>query len=288
MVYRLCNPVEIQEILNSKCFQNVGKVCRNNPKYNNHQYQENQKYLHFFQNYDSLFYLYVKKGTYICEYDIPEEILEKYKGTGIYLDRIFMEKLESVTEYAIPSEKIEWDYSQKVDRVMLDYDIEDYLDGKEVKMDTRRIWNETTILENEISNIREKIKVLNKKYLEVRELCPHEIVFKYTDNHPRKRLIEGTYYCPACGKLWKNFETDQIDSLPLKDSKVISLENISLLGTKENLDRIRTEVMNNQIIYYDSNISSQELALRMEEVLKDYQYDYMSPEKTFVKIKKDK
>ena len=100
-------------------------------------------------------------------------------------------------------------------------------------METRKIFEETGKIGNEIGRLREKIEHLNIKYLEMTKLCPHEIVFKYNDNHPRKMMIDGTYFCPACGKTIRCFGIDQIYDTPFKDSRIILLSNLSLLGTTE-------------------------------------------------------
>ena len=47
LVYRLCDKEEIQELLNTKSFYNIGRFCNINSMLNNHKYQVNQKYLHF-------------------------------------------------------------------------------------------------------------------------------------------------------------------------------------------------------------------------------------------------
>ena len=65
LVYRICKKDEIDNILNNKSFVNVG----NNYNYsciNNHNYNENKKYLHFFLNLDSILYLRTLKDRYLC------------------------------------------------------------------------------------------------------------------------------------------------------------------------------------------------------------------------------
>ena len=150
-------------------------------------------------------------------------------------------------------------------------------------MDTKKIFEETGKIGNEIGRLREKIENLNMKYLAMTELCPHEIVFKYNDNHPRKKVFDGTYFCPACGKIIKCFGIDMIYDTQFKDSRIIPLTNLSLLGTPENHHIIRNEVYDNIDLYYDPVISIQELSSKMENLLKDMQYEYVSPEKAFVK-----
>ncbi len=128
IVYRICRKKEFERIMNNKSFANIGSICTENPKINSHKYKNNEKYLHFFKSYDSVFYLYVTTDNYICTYDIPNELLKKNMGVGYYLDRIYMEKLESVAEYAIPSREIQFSYLQRVDKVKNYIDFEDFLD----------------------------------------------------------------------------------------------------------------------------------------------------------------
>ena len=155
-------------------------------------------------------------------------------------------------------------------------------------METRKIFEETGKIGNEIGRLREKIENLNRKYLEMTELCPHEIVFKYNDNHSRKMMIDGTYFCPACGKAIKCFGIDQIYDTQFKDSRIIPLTELSLLGTPEVYRIMRNEVYDNMDTYYDSIVSVQELSSKMEDILKDKQYEYENPEKVLKKTRRNK
>ena len=89
VVYRLCNEKEYNEIINSKNFNNVGKKFVSDNKLNTYNYDNNKLYIHFFKNFESIFYLTTTKGYYICIYDIPNDILNENKSTGFYLDKIF-------------------------------------------------------------------------------------------------------------------------------------------------------------------------------------------------------
>ena len=127
LVYRLCKEEEYNSIMNTKSYDDIGSVCNKNRWLNNHSYQPNQKYLHFFKDFDSIFYCYLKEGTYVCTYELPDELLEQYAGIGKYVDRMFMRKHEMVTEYAIPNEKISFIFLRKIERVNQSIDFEDYL-----------------------------------------------------------------------------------------------------------------------------------------------------------------
>ncbi len=129
VVYRICNKEELDKIINGIPFYEIGRICTNDSKLNSHEYKPNIKYLHFYKDYGSIFYLTTTKDYYICTYDIPDEILAEYEGYGRYLDRVFMRKEEQVEEYAIPSSQIDANYLQKIDRILDYVDFEDYLYG---------------------------------------------------------------------------------------------------------------------------------------------------------------
>ncbi|MBP5678310.1 MAG: hypothetical protein J6X28_00585 [Bacilli bacterium] len=128
-VYRLCDQEEVEKIITTKSFQEVGKEGQRNPYLNNHSYEPHIKYLHFFQSFSSLFYFNLSEDSYVCTYDIAKELLEKHKGIGKYLDRMFMRKHERVTEYAIPSQELSFTDLKKVERVTEWLDYEDCLAG---------------------------------------------------------------------------------------------------------------------------------------------------------------
>ena len=127
LVYRICDDKEMSLILSERSFNSIGKEYEINSKLNNHQYNKNTKYLHFFKEYSDVFYLSSSDKTYICIFDIPDDILLRYKGIGKYLDRLLFEKLEQVEEYAIPSELILFDYLVSVDKISKDLLFEEFL-----------------------------------------------------------------------------------------------------------------------------------------------------------------
>jgi hypothetical protein len=127
IVYRICEEKEIQNIICNRSLDEVGSVFKNNARFNNHKYAPDTKYLHFFKEYDGVFYVGVNRGRYICSYDIPDVILDKFSGIGYYLDRTFLRKRESVSEYAIPCELLSINYLKKVEKVTSYIDFEEYV-----------------------------------------------------------------------------------------------------------------------------------------------------------------
>ena len=129
-VFRLCDNYEIETLANFKNPKLLGKTCKIDHKKNTHLYKESVKYMHFFPDEFALLYLSPDKGKHVCVYDIPDEILEKHKGTGNYADFINFEKIHKVTEYAIPSDQIKLDYLKQIYLITEDIDF-DFMPQKE-------------------------------------------------------------------------------------------------------------------------------------------------------------
>ena len=127
LVYRLCKEDEVWEILKSKKFMKVGKSFKINNRNNTHKYMENRKYLHFFHEKVNIFHFDVCTEYYICTYNIPYELLEKYKGFGYYLDCFNLKTFVQVVEYAVPTNDMSFDYLLKIDEIKDDMDIDDYM-----------------------------------------------------------------------------------------------------------------------------------------------------------------
>ena len=141
-------------------------------------------------------------------------------------------------------------------------------------MNTKEAFEITGHLGNKIKKLKEQLEEVNKECLDTMELCPHEIIFKYRDNYPRRLYIDGTYFCPACGKSIKCLHENQILETQFNDSRIIPLTNLSLIGTNETYRAIREEVYDNIDYYYDRNIPIEELSSKMELVLEDKQDRY--------------
>ena len=157
------------------------------------------------------------------------------------------------------------------------------LKEKEKTMTTEEIFDSVGKLSNEIIRLHKEIDGLNKKIQEVTALCPHDIVFKYNNYHPKLMPIEGEYFCPACGKTIRCYKKNQLKESIYANSRIIPIKHLSLLGTSEVHFIIQNEVFNNMNIYYDKNLETEVLSLRMEELLKDHQYEYKSPAKVLKK-----
>ena len=135
-VYRLCDKKEIDEIFKNKDFKNAGSKGKKYKKnegeinLNNHHYNEDEMYMHFFPKFNNLFYLNLEKGMYLCLYDIPDDILNNNIGKGEYADPFDYRITRVVTEYCIKSKEIKFEYLQKVELLKKDVDYIDYLSGE--------------------------------------------------------------------------------------------------------------------------------------------------------------
>ncbi len=136
-------------------------------------------------------------------------------------------------------------------------------------MDSKKILEETIKLKNEAKELQKRIYDINTRYLEIANFCPHEIVFKFYDDRPRKKLIDGNYFCPACGKMLQIIDKEHLKRTPFCNSRVIPLNDIYLREYSDELLLVRDEVFNNADIYYNKEITCDELSEKMENALKD-------------------
>ena len=147
-VYRLSSKDEVEKILASHNFLGLGKEHQINPKLNNHNYQPSTRYMHFFKDFSSIFYLFPDEGKYICTYDFPEDILSKTMGEGKYLDYLFFRNLQTTDEYAIPEGNIDFSHLRQISRINRELDIEDYIADKTLRSLTTTIYDSTQSEQN--------------------------------------------------------------------------------------------------------------------------------------------
>ena len=108
LVYRICSSDEINNIFSDYKFNNVGNYFKNSTL-SSHNYKEDKKYMHFFHNKDSILYLSTD-NKYLCTYNIPDEVLDKYKGFGNYMDYFNFSSLVTIVEYAIENIEIDFEF----------------------------------------------------------------------------------------------------------------------------------------------------------------------------------
>ncbi len=126
-LYRICNDKEGEIILNKKDFSLLGSNYRNGFK-NDFKYEPGKKYLHFFGYFGDVHYLNLNKGYYICEYDIPDDIVPE-PSHGYYWDYVSFKTQDEVEEYIIESNNIKFEYLIEMHRILEYIDYEDYAYG---------------------------------------------------------------------------------------------------------------------------------------------------------------
>ncbi|MBE5738986.1 MAG: hypothetical protein E7354_04595 [Clostridiales bacterium] len=139
--FRLCDEAEVKSILDSHSFEGLGKPFEQNPKLNNHKYEDNRRYLHFFKDLGSIFYLYPDTGKYICTYDFPQEILEGSMGQGKYLDYFFFRNLQLVGEYAIPEDLLKFSHLISISLINKGLEVEDYIEDSSLNSFVTNIYD---------------------------------------------------------------------------------------------------------------------------------------------------
>ena len=141
-------------------------------------------------------------------------------------------------------------------------------------MNTKKAFEETGRLGNEVTRLRRELEQVNGDILKIMKECPHEIVFKYHDAVPRMLHMDSNCFCPACGMTLQFIYREQIQKSDFKDSKVIPLERVSFLRKSENYRAIRKEVYDNMDVYYDPEAKVEDLAIRMESILKEIEIEH--------------
>lgn len=141
-------------------------------------------------------------------------------------------------------------------------------------MKTEEVFAETGRIGNEVIKIKKYLEKLNKRSKKIMDICPHEIVFKYNDNHPRKMMVDGNYFCPACGKTIRCIHSNDIKKSDFKKSRIIPLLDLSLVASKETYFKIREEVYYNMDYYYNPEVDVEDQSYKMEKELEDLQSDY--------------
>ena len=135
IVYRVCSQEEITNVLEEESFANVGTegkdliAVQQQRNVNNHEYNFQKKYLHFYKDKISMFYMKTE-NTYLCTYNIPDDILEPREKEGYYLDLANYRKIVRVPEYAIENSLLDFNYLEKVEYINEYIDIDDYYTDK--------------------------------------------------------------------------------------------------------------------------------------------------------------
>jgi hypothetical protein len=154
-------------------------------------------------------------------------------------------------------------------------------------METKDVFEKSSEYGNKIKQLRKEMEDYAKKCTELWNECNHEIVFKYNNDHPRMMIIDGDYFCPACGQTIECIHSVDIIKSPFKNSKIIQLSNLSLYTSKELYSDIRGEVYFNYDFYYNPETDVDDMQNKMENVLMKYDSPY-DVKRLYKKFNKDK
>jgi len=157
LLYRLSKECEVNKILSYRDFDGIGREYLREEDFlfcNNHDYKENEKYLHFFKEKSNLLYLWMDVGEMICTYDIPKEIVDTHTGEGYYTDYFTFTEREVIEECAIPSYLIDFDDLVSVDEITYTIDVDDYLLDPSMKKYTKEYYwnNHPNVYDDKMSN----------------------------------------------------------------------------------------------------------------------------------------
>ena len=190
-VFRLCNKEEIENILSSRNFRNIGHACKVDSRKNTHQYVSNKKYMHFFSHETGILHMLPSKGKYICVYNIPDDILKKSEGIGHYYDFINFKSIQKIPEYAIENEEIRFNYLDKIYIIEHDLDFDYYPSSNEISSNISCIYDFALLKEklNQLLVAKDVVKEIEENMEDLLILIPeikHMIGFEH--NHPHHHL----------------------------------------------------------------------------------------------------
>lgn len=157
---RIYRCITLQEVFNK--YKNIPNKQGYNPLKNTHNYDQNKRYIHFFKYYEfaKKYFNEFKDGKYdipksefvlFMTANIPYEILEKYKGYGLYqVDNC--KNLLPIIEYAIPEEIFNPDYivdltNKPLDGYLKKGENEEYLKYLEYIKNLKDGYDDKTLLE---------------------------------------------------------------------------------------------------------------------------------------------
>ena len=151
LVYRLSRKEEIDNILKNKTLENIGTEGKTYIKeekevnLNNHHYEENERYLHFFPNIEYILYINPEKDMYLCYYDIPDEILNKNLGVGEYKDYFILSIPRKIPEYSINIKDLDINYLEEIDLITDNICIEDYIEDETLSNFLEPVYTKTNL-----------------------------------------------------------------------------------------------------------------------------------------------
>lgn len=129
IVYRVCTQEEYESLVNGIAVSELGAYFDfDTSLLNDHKYNNDEKYLHFFGEMGNIVFLGTLKDHYLCYYDIPNDLLDNNKGIGYYNEPGVIVKRFNIEEYAIPSNLIKFEYLVGIAKIEQEIELDDYLD----------------------------------------------------------------------------------------------------------------------------------------------------------------
>lgn len=143
LVYRVCSKNEVALILNSTSFDNIG-TKEIFGKFDGRQSFRNELHIHFFPSIDNILYMIDGDHKYLCIYDLPLDILEKYKGYGDYCYNGHYKY--NVLEYAVPSREMSFSYLKSIYVLLRDIDEYDFYYNQMVASAAEKIYDKSGVM----------------------------------------------------------------------------------------------------------------------------------------------
>ena len=146
IVYRVCSKKEIDKILNDKNFKNVGAKGEKYIKkqddldLNNHKYEKDEYYMHFFPRLRDILYINPEKDMYLCYYDIPEETLKQNIGIGNYKDIFTMSIPVDIPEYLINTKDLDFNYLNEIKLITENISMVDFFEDETINKFLKTIY----------------------------------------------------------------------------------------------------------------------------------------------------
>lgn len=113
IVYRYTTKEEIIKFLNGE-MNEVGSVYKGKIENNTHHYKLGERYVHFFKNLRQINvlrkYKKYQKDMYVAKFNIPLLTLAKCSGKGYYDARGYDVYIETLKEFAVPSELLKKEF----------------------------------------------------------------------------------------------------------------------------------------------------------------------------------
>lgn len=155
-------------------------------------------------------------------------------------------------------------------------------------MDKKEVFKKTSDLSIDIRKKREELNELVEKIGDIQENCDHSLSFKLNNDTPRMLVIDGFYYCPACGKSYEVIDHEDLQYTQFAKSKVVDLTELSLLPNDTVYSEIRNEVYENYDFYYGANTSIEDMKTKMVETMRPRDLPFQKQKDILKRIREKK